>query len=452
MTIIQISSTNPKFGYVIKKNPNSLPLIKTIKSGLSFGYYTHLPDNTIKENEYNIYFKDSMNQVSYKESTDRDADLDYTNKMRFMSPLCALDLLDAYLSHTTKHLDVDDTDEYENKFYVNLLYVRDSTTRLINLILEQFIINMNIKYNYELKSSNVYSLELFGKKSLRFLLNVAQVIIVLINIRNKIWPQINLDSIGAKLSVSLPLVRDYIPYNLAYMLLSNLNIKTFNAVVPSLKVPNITYLHGHLSERRFFFVLNEISRHKPVNNIIDIGCGEGRFLDLLTKIKNVNTLTINYYCLDIDEKVIEKLKFKKKSKFDEYNVNIIKLTEEQRLIPSEALPLESLKNEHNIVLMMEVIEHMELEDAKILLKNVVNNLYYDKIIISTPNRDFNHNYKMNQQFRHDDHKFEFNNNEFVEYITECCDGINVNKSFCGIGDIVNDVTPTQCVIITKNST
>jgi len=450
MVFLQISSTNPKLGYVIKKNPNSLPIIKQLKSGFAFGYYTHV-ENKILENEYNIYFQEKTNNVSYKESDDEN--MDYTDKMRFMAPQCVLDLLDSFLNTTLRTLaPEDEINIFNHKFTINLIWIKQSSFRLFISVLDSLVNTMDINYLCTNKGENTYSLEISTKQSIKFLLNVVQVLVIFINLKNKIWPQIIPDSINAKLKVSLPLIVNNIPYRFAYVLLSSIDNKTFKMLAPHLKTPNITYFYGRLSERRFGFVLTEISRSKQINNIIDIGAGEGKYLDILNKIK-MNTKNINYWCLDIDPVMIKKLEAKK-LKMSEFKINVIN-TEENKLDPLANILSHSddvFTGKNNIIIMVEVIEHMDLCDAQNLLTNTINKIPFNKLIVTTPDRDFNVNYNMETQFRHNDHKFEFNGQEFKDFINLCCNNVKANIIFFGIGDIVNEISPTQCAVINKINT
>jgi len=63
MAIIQFSSTNPEFSYVIAKNPASGMSIKSIRKGQAFAWFSN-------ENTYNVFFKDADNDLSYKEQVD----------------------------------------------------------------------------------------------------------------------------------------------------------------------------------------------------------------------------------------------------------------------------------------------------------------------------------------------------------------------------------------------
>jgi hypothetical protein len=53
---MQIKSNNPNFSFIIRKNPSSGMIIEAVRKGYLFGWYTG-------ENTYNLYFKDSPNEI-----------------------------------------------------------------------------------------------------------------------------------------------------------------------------------------------------------------------------------------------------------------------------------------------------------------------------------------------------------------------------------------------------
>lgn len=60
--------------------------------------------------------------------------------------------------------------------------------------------------------------------------------------------------------------------------------------------------------------------------------------------------------------------------------------------------------------MVELIEHVYLEQLPLLCENVFGFLNPPKIIVTTPNYDFNYYFRLkdpNFKFRHPDHKYEF---------------------------------------------
>ena len=90
---------------------------------------------------------------------------------------------------------------------------------------------------------------------------------------------------------------------------------------------------------------------------------------------------------------------------------------------------------------------MAEEDSKKIIKYVLDNIPYNKIIITTPNFEFNKYYNMTG-FRHSDHKWEYTGEQFISYIKDVVPD-NIPKEFVGIGDTVDGISVTQAVIITK---
>ncbi|CAB3403187.1 unnamed protein product [Caenorhabditis bovis] len=73
----------------------------------------------------------------------------------------------------------------------------------------------------------------------------------------------------------------------------------------------------------------------------------------------------------------------------------------------------------DVIVSMEVIEHMPLLDAKRFINIVLGVLCPRMFIFSTPNHDFNAAFGDKPgEFRHDDHKFEMTAHQFVDYLKE----------------------------------
>ena len=104
------------------------------------------------------------------------------------------------------------------------------------------------------------------------------------------------------------------------------------------------------------------------------------------------------------------------------------------------------------VLLTEVIEHSPVEEATELVAQILNNESVRKIVITTPNRDFNNFYMFKEgQFRHDDHNFEFNFSEFQVWLLDI---LKINSSkfkveFAGFGDTVNDIPVTIAATVER---
>lgn len=69
-----------------------------------------------------------------------------------------------------------------------------------------------------------------------------------------------------------------------------------------------------------------------------------------------------------------------------------------------------------VITMVEVIEHIYESKHEALFENIFS-LAPDYLIITTPNREFNRFFNMEQgQVRDADHKFEYDRNEFNDFV------------------------------------
>lgn len=84
MAIVQVKSTNPQFSYLIKKNPGSGMMLRSIRQGIAYGWYTD-------ESTYNVYFKDADNEISYKQH--QQETFEYLNVSRYHTPLFPLNAI-----------------------------------------------------------------------------------------------------------------------------------------------------------------------------------------------------------------------------------------------------------------------------------------------------------------------------------------------------------------------
>ena len=100
---------------------------------------------------------------------------------------------------------------------------------------------------------------------------------------------------------------------------------------------------------------------------------------------------------------------------------------------------------------MEVIEHLEMDDATKLMQTVLDFPRVNSIIVTTPNFSFNVHYspinKRKSEFRHSDHKFELTFTEFEGFISKLV-GSRFHAKFLQIGDSVDGGPVTLGAYIT----
>ena len=118
----------------------------------------------------------------------------------------------------------------------------------------------------------------------------------------------------------------------------------------------------------------------------------------------------------------------------------------------------------------EVVEHNDYDDAIALLKRCL--LPDSRVIVTTPNRDFNVHYfgdeepesdmdawqyamqesseppsRRESYKRHEDHHFELTQEEFHQFIATATDGLSCRVTFYAVGDKVSGVSPQSGAVI-----
>ena len=103
------------------------------------------------------------------------------------------------------------------------------------------------------------------------------------------------------------------------------------------------------------------------------------------------------------------------------------------------------------IILTEVIEHMPKDQSVKLINEVIDNVNFDKFIITVPNKEFNQYYLIvDNEFRHDDHDWEPTENEFHEFINSIVYIKKCKVDFIKIGDNINGTSTSIGCIITKD--
>jgi len=179
--------------------------------------------------------------------------------------------------------------------------------------------------------------------------------------------------------------------------------------------------------QRVQFVCQQLDLDIP---ILDVGCGEFDYYKKMMKLGFKET----YYAFDNDERIETLCR------------NVAKRYEENNLTFISSLNEFNLQDKLN-VLLTEVIEHNNIDEAKALIRQALS-YNFNKLFITTPNIEFNQFYhNMESPFRHDDHIFELNPAEFRAIIEDCIAKKAYRVEYFQLGDCINGIQPTQgCVI------
>src|SRR4051794_19056641 len=116
MSILEVSSQNPDFSFILSKNPASGMLVKGIRKGRAFGWY---PNPTT----YSIYFKDADNEISFPKN--KDEKFEYLNVSRYNSPRIPLTLIADFFSTASKKRHENDGEGFINSLTVNMTHIEN---------------------------------------------------------------------------------------------------------------------------------------------------------------------------------------------------------------------------------------------------------------------------------------------------------------------------------------
>jgi len=420
MAIIQVKSTNPHFSFVIRKNPVSGMLIRSIRKGLAYGWYTD-------ESCFNVYFKDADNEVSYKK--DANEDFEYLNVSRYNTPLFPMKAISEFFSSAFKEQQEQDEHGFHHQFFINMIHIERMN------YFESFKKHFpDCEFTCIHQAHKSYSLTIGTTKSIYYLLHVVNVFCVFMSMFAPEYLDLSdatlVKSIRSVNVIDAPFyIRNLFAIN---FLSSRACFSKFKAELEKTDRYKIDFVLGGTGNQRRNFIREQLSFDK---GILDVGCGEGLYATAFA-----SKLEDHYYAVDIDPECLEIVE-KRAAKRQIENILLYSSLEEFLATYNEGLV---------DVILTEVIEHMSLEEAKRLIRKLIKQVNFETMVITTPNADFNQFYEVSGM-RHDDHKWEMGKSDFEKWISEVLAYYPYTYTFVAIGDSVNEITTTQGVIVKRGA-
>ncbi len=187
----------------------------------------------------------------------------------------------------------------------------------------------------------------------------------------------------------------------------------------------------------------EALRATGAKTIADLGCGEGKLLQLLARERWVNRLIGLDPAAGELERAAKRLKLGLPGGPPEGRVTLLhgSLTyRDARWAEADAAAL------------VEVIEHLDPDRLPMLARVVFGAARPRAVIVTTPNADYNALFPSLPagQFRHRDHRFEWTRAEFANWAARICNTFNYQVAFSGIGQHDEAYgTPTQMAVFTR---
>lgn len=430
--IIKITSNNDYLLDILYKNPNTdLGLyFKPLKNGQIVG-------NAIDKHHYDVVFQDTKYSYLPEDSNQ----IDYQS---YCSPLVILHICNELFAHILKSkeefsekpinwlgITQGEADTENCTIEVPSLYIDSNWYRNGRFLLSKYFDGIDI----EQQSNRVFKLTVTAK-SIFEAVNLLTLTALFTHVTNNysVYTYID-DQLAQKYGRILTNI-DNVPYFVFYLFIMRAvkSPRQFQDLKPAFE----SYLEktGLKAElvlegtyrQRVQYIVSQLEKDIP---ILDIGCGEFTYY----KKMMAQDFVAPYYAVDTDPQ------------FERLAQNISRRYEDDNLVFFNSL--EEFKSDEKVnILLTEVIEHNPLEEAKVLIRKALA-YNFNKLIITTPNAEFNQFYNMEQDMRHTDHHFEPTGQEFKSLIEESLAGNKLNIEYFRLGDSLNGIQPTQGCIITK---
>jgi len=178
-----------------------------------------------------------------------------------------------------------------------------------------------------------------------------------------------------------------------------------------------------LNDLRYEKIVETVNHIKP-KSIIDFGSGEGKLSVRLGFIEGVKEIlavepsqSATLQALSRFEKVKDKVNF----------------VVPETLWGSLFYYDDRLKGK-DVMILCEVIEHIDEYRLPKVLDTILHEYQPGVLIITTPNREYNDVYDMDEHFRHNDHRFEWSRAEFRQWCSERNHRGFYDLQFDGIGE------------------
>jgi len=207
--------------------------------------------------------------------------------------------------------------------------------------------------------------------------------------------------------------------------------------------PAVSVKIPRLNDQRLTAVLSEL-KNSGAKSVLDMGCGEGRLLQLLIKEKKFIAIAGTDVSAVILSRAADILKLDRIAEKEKKRIT---------LFQSSLCYRDKRFKNYDAVSIVEVIEHLDENRLPSFEAVVFADAAPETVIITTPNFDYNVNYTglAANRFRHGDHRFEWNRVQFHAWADSAAARNNYSVRYEDIGEQdENQNSPTQMAVFRKN--
>lgn len=416
MAYLKLSSSLEKFSWVISKNPDSGMLAKSQRKGAVFGWYD--------EGAYCVCHLDKPQVNSYSQQS-----FNYLDVSAHTSPAAYMNMLTNVLKSAMSKQHKEDTGS-ANSITLGALAIKEKVLELFAKHYPAF----TLIWEPITPGVFVYKVTITNSGTLYELLNFTNFLCVIAALKTRNCFVDFSPALVAKCLETMAAAKS--PYFMVNIFKqsacpSRESFEYFKATMESACIEEVKLQQGNLWQQRFRWVKQNL---KLKGDLVDLGAGELSYWKLAQKVKGL------YYPIEQDAELREVIDNMRRKKEIEAEV-----TE-----PFESWQAfaEQYTGNGAEVLVTEVLEHNLVQDAILLLSQVLDTSWVTRVIGTVPNKEFNQYYGLSdEETRHDDHKWESTLEELdhLLVIALFAGGNNMPNwtiQTVGIGDSVNGVQPT----------
>lgn len=414
MAIMDIKTENKEISWVIRKNPetqkeNKKPFQRDFRKGEILSWY-------VNDALFRSYFKEKSSESSFYKNLNNN----YLNQGSYNCPYVYCAMINENFSSVLKE-NLEQDIECFNQIILHQIFI--PSPNIIKLFQKHFE-NINIEEN---KIQNkVSELRFSGKVTLNYLIKVVHVLCLILSIEDRnLYIEVN-ESIAKKYAQYL--IDIQAPYFIVYLYNSRLisDFQIFKKIKELFKEKEWDLFYGNTQKQRY----DQIKRVLTGGSILnDIGCGE------LYYSKYLKDTYQQIYAWDTDKRIQERnAKYLDKKVITNINLK------------GEFKVEEMQSDEETDLLITEMLEHVPKEQAIQILKDIKQKMFR-KLVITLPNKEFNQFYKLEEEFRHDEHFWEPTYQEAVDMMYSVFQ--DQVKEVKKIGDKINDISVSTLFVIEK---
>jgi 3' terminal RNA ribose 2'-O-methyltransferase Hen1 len=197
-----------------------------------------------------------------------------------------------------------------------------------------------------------------------------------------------------------------------------------------------------LNEQRIGSVIS-VLRKFQARKVIDLGCGSGKLVKALLEFKEFESIVgmdVSYRSLEMAERRLH---------YDRMNE---RMKERVQLIHGSLTYKDDRLKDFDAATCVEVIEHLDPPRLTAFERVLFEYAKPKVVVITTPNSEYNVRFETlpHGQFRHSDHRFEWNRREFHEWSENVAKRFAYSVSYLPVGDDDPEVgPPTQMGIFSR---